>query len=763
MTTTLGAKPVIDTSEYKSRLKDMNADLRVLESGFRASSASMGDWAATGTGLETRIKSLNAQMDVQRNKVALLKAVYEEIKNTKGEDTRATKAAEVEYNNAAATLGKMQNELNQTEIALVEMKVDTENAGKEIKDFENKADQAGNAVKGTGSKLLDFSIIMTGVNSVVNIVRQSFYMFQAAVRATLNIISSLVTPASNLSETLSKTSVVFGDSADAVIKFGENAAGALGLSENAALSAAATYGNLFRAFGTTEEASAEMSVELVKLAADLASFNNMEVTDVLDKLRAGLTGESEPLKTLGIAMNQTRLQAKALELGLIEAGEPMDANAKALAAYAIMMEDTALAQGDFERTSEGLANQQRILAAQFENTKAMLGGFLMPAVLSGVSVLTGYLERFTGIIKNFSGTDNLFPGLTSLFTDIVNDIAASAPKMLTAGLGIIKSILTSIKNSLPTLLTAATDILTSLLNFIVEALPIIIPMGIQILLSLVNAILTNLPMLIDAALQAIITLAQGLGDALPTLIPAVVQAIITIVQTLLANMPLLIDAALQLILGLTYGLIAAIPILLPAIPQIIQALVDAINLSLPMIVDAALLIIFSLATALIGGKSEMGKSGIELLNEFIAKMKTMAAQLKSIGVFMVQGIWEGIKGATAWLYQRIKEFIDDIIQSILDAEGASSPAKRFMPAGKFAVQGFVGGMFAEASKLEGQMSSLMNNVQFSPAFAAANAAASQSVINNNNGDTLTVNGLTIPGDAKSLTLSEIMEYLGKRG
>ena len=105
MTNALGAKPVVDTSEFKARLKEMNADLRVLESGFRANTASMGDWAATGTGLETRIKSLNSQMDVQRQKVALLRSEYERIKTEKGEDAAATKKAEVELNNATATLG----------------------------------------------------------------------------------------------------------------------------------------------------------------------------------------------------------------------------------------------------------------------------------------------------------------------------------------------------------------------------------------------------------------------------------------------------------------------------------------------------------------------------------------------------------------------------------------------------------------------------------------------------------------------------------
>lgn len=215
----------------------------------------------------------------------------------------------------------------------------------------------------------------------------------AGIAAVGGFLASSIEPASDLAETVSKANVVFGESADAILKWSENSAKAMGMNQNSALAAASTYGNLFRAMEIGEETSATMSTGLVELAGDLASFNNMDPTDVLDKLRAGLSGETEPLKSLGININQALLQEKAMELGLWDGVGALDAAGKAQAAYALIMEQTTLAQGDFARTSDGLANQQRILKAQFEDIRAKVGGALLPVITQLASTLNEYLSK----------------------------------------------------------------------------------------------------------------------------------------------------------------------------------------------------------------------------------------------------------------------------------------------------------------------------------------------------------------------------------
>lgn len=209
---------------------------------------------------------------------------------------------------------------------------------------------------------------------------------------------SLINAASALEESMSKVEVVFGDSADAVVSFAETAATNIGISKQAALEAAGTYGNLFQAFGIGKQQSQEMSTSLVTLAADLASFNNATIDDALLALRSGLSGETEPLKRFGVALNDVRLKQEALNLGLYSGKGNLDIAAKSQAAFALIMRDTSLAQGDFARTSDGVANQQRIVAAQFADVRAELGMALIPAFKS----LMGFV------------TDNVLPKLREL-------------------------------------------------------------------------------------------------------------------------------------------------------------------------------------------------------------------------------------------------------------------------------------------------------------------------------------------------------------
>lgn len=208
----------------------------------------------------------------------------------------------------------------------------------------------------------------------------------------------IVNAASDLNETVSKSSVVFGKNAAAVQAWAKTSAKAFGMSENAALGAASTYGNLFVSLGLAEEQSAKMSTKLVELAGDLASFNNVSPEEALDALRSGLVGETEPLKRFGVNMNEATLKAQAMKMGLVDTTKTaLDPATKAQAAYALILEQTTTAQGDFARTSDGLANQQRILNAEWENAQASLGQTLLPAMTEAVSVLNNMLSAFNAL------------------------------------------------------------------------------------------------------------------------------------------------------------------------------------------------------------------------------------------------------------------------------------------------------------------------------------------------------------------------------
>lgn len=428
----LSGKVGLDTTNFKTNVAGMNRELRVLESGFRASAASLGDWANDATGLELRIKSLNGQMDIQKQKVAATRAEYERIKGEKGENSRAAQDLEIKLNKETETLGKMENELHTTEGSLEEMRSGSDKAADAVDHLDDEQKQATDSGKKFRGVVDDLGRTMKSLAIIaVGVVKAVAAIAVGVAAAAIALVAFTTGPASDLNETISKTEVVFGAAADQVLAFGEDSATAFGLSKNAALGAAGTYGNLLRAMGLAEDQSADMSIELVKLAADLASFNNLKPEEVLDKLRAGLTGEAEPLKQLGVNMNQARIEAKALELGLIKQGDELTAAAKAQAAYAIILEDTALAQGDFARTSEGQANQQRIFAAQLENLRAKMGNAFLPIVNLATTALNELLSS-TEFTEGIEGLVDWLGELAQSLEPVV-EIVSTAIRQLLGG------------------------------------------------------------------------------------------------------------------------------------------------------------------------------------------------------------------------------------------------------------------------------------------------------------------------------------------
>lgn len=253
--------------------------------------------------------------------------------------------------------------------------------------------------------------------------------------------------ASDLAESTSKASVVFGDAIGQVREFGETSAQSIGLSEQAALEATGTFGNLFVALGTTKQQAADLAPDVVQLAGDLASFNNLALDETLEKLRSGLVGEVEPLRSLGVSFNAAQVDAKAMELGLVDANGEISEGAKLQARWKLILEQTGTAQGDFARTSEGLANQQRILSAEFQNAVASLGQLLLPALLDGVDITR------RDLIPAFSElAESVLPALANIFVSLL-PVAGGFINLLVAMAPIIEAVASAVASVPPELIT----------------------------------------------------------------------------------------------------------------------------------------------------------------------------------------------------------------------------------------------------------------------------------------------------------------------
>lgn len=198
---------------------------------------------------------------------------------------------------------------------------------------------------------------------------------------------SVVNSASDLNESVSKTGVIFGESAGDIERFADTAAKELGLSKRAALDAASGFAILGQGAGLTGKDLTNFSTDLTGLASDLASFNNTSTDEAITALAAGLRGESEPLRRFGVLLSAAAVEAKAMEMGLAKTTKEITDQDKVLARQALILEQTTKQQGDFARTADGAANKQRALAAEVENTKAKIGQGLLPAYQSLLEAL----------------------------------------------------------------------------------------------------------------------------------------------------------------------------------------------------------------------------------------------------------------------------------------------------------------------------------------------------------------------------------------
>jgi F0F1-type ATP synthase assembly protein I len=248
-----------------------------------------------------------------------------------------------------------------------------------------------------------------------------------AVRGLLKTTAA----ASDLNETVSKTQVIFGKSSPTIMRWSKGTTTAMGLTRNEALTNASAFGDMFRQLGIGLPTTTKMSTKLVGLASDLASFSNADISQVLEAQQAAFRGEYDSLQKFVPAINAARVQQVALSQTHKKSAQDLTAAEKAQATYTIMMHDTVRAQGDFNRTSQGQANQQRILSAQWGGLKTVIGQGFLPAQLAVTRAMTSKLMPALTTLAT-----NLAPRVGAGVTRIARSLAGAIPSSRDLSLGI---------------------------------------------------------------------------------------------------------------------------------------------------------------------------------------------------------------------------------------------------------------------------------------------------------------------------------------
>ena len=211
-------------------------------------------------------------------------------------------------------------------------------------------------------------------------------------QALLDLGKDALQAASDLEEVQNVVDVTFGKDANKIEKWAKSAGAQFGLTETQAKRFSSTMGAMLKSSGLAGDQISQVSTDLAGLAADMASFYNLDFDTAFQKIRSGISGETEPLKQLGINMSVANLEAYALQKGLNKTFSEMSQGEQAMLRYQYLMQATADAQGDFARTSDGYANAMRKLETNVEELKTKLGESFLNVVSDAVTALNGFLD-----------------------------------------------------------------------------------------------------------------------------------------------------------------------------------------------------------------------------------------------------------------------------------------------------------------------------------------------------------------------------------
>lgn len=285
----------------------------------------------------------------------------------------------------------------------------------ELKKVQQQTQKATNAVQKQTEK------IKSAFGKIGKAVALAF-----SVTAIISFGKSCIELGSDLAEVQNVVDVTFGDMSETVNRFARDALEEFGLSETSAKQYTSTLGAMLKSMGFVTKAAADMSMEMTGLAADMASFYNLDTEVAFEKIRSGISGETEPLKQLGINLSVANLEAYALSQGMTKAYSSMSQQEQALLRYNYLLSVTADAQGDFARTSDGWANQVRVLTERFNALKAAIGQGLIAVLTPVIRVLNNLLAKILTVTDAFSNMIAKITGKNTKTTTTVQDIGGAA-------------------------------------------------------------------------------------------------------------------------------------------------------------------------------------------------------------------------------------------------------------------------------------------------------------------------------------------------
>ena len=410
LTVTIGA----DTKDFTNAMKQIDAEARNIAKDLKTVNDHLKLDPKNADKAADSLKLLKEQAQKASEKVELIEKSIRTLNKQYSEGKVSADDYRTSMDHLQMLLSQAKNEQD-----LVNEKI--EQFGKEAEEAGKHAFSLGDLIKGNLISDAIKSGLKTVANLAKNLASEVLKAMKTVAKAIWDFTKDSVSIAEENIQTLAKVKQVFGENAQQIIEWSKNAVDAFGLTSGEAQAAAAVFGNMFRALGIGSDEAANMSMEMVQLAADIAAFNNVTTAEVLEDFQSMLAGTSRTVRKYGIVLTEAAVKEKAVAMGLAETTDEVTDADKAMARYQLMLEQVNHQKGQFNRESSSMTVMLQKIKARVRELQGQIGEKLLP-------VIKEFLKQFDEFLASKEGKE-FFDGLV----DSVGKLADKVMELLRDG------------------------------------------------------------------------------------------------------------------------------------------------------------------------------------------------------------------------------------------------------------------------------------------------------------------------------------------
>lgn len=510
------------------------------------------------------------------------------------------------------------------------------------------------------------------------------------------IIKDAITAGGDLEQSIGGIETLFKDSADKVIGYAEGAYKTAGVSANDYMQNVTSFSaSLLQSMAGDTEGAADVAHTAMVDMADNANKMGTSMQDIQNAYQGFAKQNYTMLDNLKLGYGGTKTEMERLLkdaqklTGVKYDIENLDDVFMAIHAIQQELEITGTTAIEAEETLTGSAGMmkaswQNLLAemalgnsldeplANLTESVITFGNNLLPMVANIISQLPTIIVT---IIAE-AGPTLIATGAQAL-ADIITGLAEALPTLIPVAAEAIMTIISTLIENIPLLIDAALQLIQGLAEGLIAAIPVIVEKIPEIIDNIIGAIVELLPLIIEAGIQLFVALVEALPEIISTIVAALPKIIDSIISALLGNLDKIIQAGVDLLVALIDALPQIISTIMDAMPKIITGIVDALLGNIGLIIDCGVELLVAIVKNLPKIIVEVVKRMPEIIAALVGALGKGVVEFAKVGLDLIKGLWNGIKDAGAWLWDKISGFFSGIVKKIKKFFGIGSPAKLF--------------------------------------------------------------------------------------